>query len=373
MKYFDSTATTKPSLELLDLYKKVNLEYFYNSSTLYKQGVRSNNLVNKAKEKITEVLKLKQHEVLFTSGATEANNTAIFGYVNRFMTNDTAPHIITTILEHASVLNPVKELEARGAKVTYLLPKEDGQIDINELVSAICKDTVLISIMWVNNIIGTILPISKIIEVKKKYPKIKLHVDAVQGIGKLPLSFDLNDIDLITISGHKIHGLKGTGALLYKNNITLKYMLGGHQQNSVRPGTVDTAGCVCLAKALDLALINQGKLLDIVNELYNHLYNSLKDLDFIIINKPVDYSPYILSITFKHIYGQTVLNYLDDCGIIVGTGSACNSKISSEETLNNIYHDSTLPLNTIRISLDENITKEDIDYLVSKIKELGTK
>ena len=183
MIYLDNSATTKPKKELLDLHTRINTEYWCNTEGMYINGVKAHALLDKSARVITDTLKLKNKKVLFTSGAAEANNTAIYGVASSYYNEP--KHIITTYLEHASVLNAYKDLEKRGFKVTYLIPNKEGIINIDELKKSITADTVLISVMWVNNIIGTIQPIDKIIEIVKKHPRLKLHVDAVQGYGKM--------------------------------------------------------------------------------------------------------------------------------------------------------------------------------------------
>ena len=228
--------------------------------------------------------------------------------------------------------------------------------------------------MWVNNIIGTIQPINEVINIKKKYPRIKLHVDAVQGFGKITPNFNLNDIDLLTLSGHKLEGLKGTGALIYNDKLHLSFIKGGHQQDGIRPGTVDLAGCVVMAKTIKLSTDNiDSKYNDVVSK-YNYLVNKLEKENHIILNTSKYSSPYILSITFKKVKGETALHTLEKNNIIVGTGSACNSHSKDQEpTLLYILEDESLAVNTIRISLSTYTTYEELDELIKNIKEIGNK
>lgn len=370
MIYFDYTSTTKPKKELLELHQKINNEYWCNTEAMYKEGSRSFSLMEKSAHVACEALGVKNKKVLFTSGATEANNTAIYGTVSQYYKEP--KHIITTYLEHASVLNSFIDLEKRGFKVTYLKPNSEGIIDINELENAITPETVLVSVMWVNNIIGTIQPIKDVINIVKNYKRIKLHVDAVQGFGKIVPDFNFDDIDLITISGHKLNGLKGTGILFYNNKIHLSFLQGGHQQNGIRPGTVDLAGCVVMAKTLQLASKNINDKYNDVLSKYNYLVDKLSNTENIIINKSKYFSPYILSISFKNIKGETVLHMLETFDIMVSTGSACNSSSNEQEkTLVYTLSNPSLAVNTIRISLSTDTTNEELDLLVKKIKEIG--
>lgn len=372
MIYFDYTATTKPKKELLELYQKISNEYWFNTEALYNEGAKSSNLLTKSAKVMCESLNVNNKKVLFTSGATEANNTAIYSICKQYYSNP--KHLITTTIEHASVLNVFKDLEKRGFLVTYLTPNADGIIDVNELKNAITQDTILVSIMWVNNIIGSIQPIKEIIEVIKTYPRIKFHVDAVQGINKLVPNFNFNDVDLITISGHKLGGIKGTGALVYNDKLHLSFLQGGHQQEGARPGTVDLAGAVVMAKTIQLSSKDILNKYHNVLAKYNHLLNNLKDEPYLILNNTKHSSPYILSITFKNIKGETVLHYLEEKQILVGTGSACNSKSKVQEpTLVHKLNSSKLAINTIRISLDSETTFDEINYLIKNIKEIGNR
>lgn len=372
MIYFDYTATTKPKQELLDLHQKINLEYWCNTEGMYNYGVKAHALLDKSAKVVCDTLNLKNKKVLFTSGATEANNTAIYGTIYPYYNEP--KHIVTTYLEHASVLKVYQDLEKRGFKVTYLKPNKDGIIDVTELENCLTNETVLVSIMWVNNIIGSVQPIKKIIEIIKKYPRTKLHVDAVQGFGKIVPDFNFNDIDLLTFSGHKLGGLKGTGLLIYNDKMHLSFIKGGHQQDSVRPGTVDLAGCVVMAKTIQLAANDIYIKYQNVLEKYHYLTNALKDLAHIILNTSKYSSPYILSITFKKVKGETVLHTLEASDIIVGTGSACNSHSKDQEkTLVYTLEDESLAVNTIRVSIAMETSFIELDLLIKKIKEIGNK
>ena len=217
MKYFDYTATTPVDAEVLETYIKTTNNFFANTSSLHKLGQRSNLMYTKAIEQLKEVLDLPNHNVIFTSNATEANNISILGVANKYETGK----IITTKIEHPSVFETIKSLENQYDCV-YLDIDNQGIIDIEQLKKEINNETILVSIMWVNNIIGTIQPIKEIIEIVKKYPKAKLHVDMVQGFCKIEPNFNLNDIDLMTFSTHKIYGPKGIGGLFVKQKITLE-------------------------------------------------------------------------------------------------------------------------------------------------------
>lgn len=373
MPYFDSTATTKPNQKVLDIYNKASLEHWYNVSGQYRPSVAGSSLIEKATNQVLNLLGVNNKKVIFTSGATEANNLAIFGMCSKYFGQN--KHIITSAVEHPSVLNCFKELEKKGFEVTYLPVDKEGLISVDDLENSIKNNTVFVSIMWVNNIVGSIMPIKDVINVVKKHPRIKLHVDAVQGITKIKNDFDFNDIDLFTVSAHKIHGLKGIGALVLNKTIEISPLIkGGHQQNNMRAGTVDLAGILGFTVALRESYNEQVKNYTYVSNLYEYLVNELKDLDFISLNKSnKSYSPYILSITFKKIKAETVMHFLESFDIYVGIGSACNEKTKTIDPIFEYMQNKELAINTIRVSISKDNTKEEIDLLISKIKELGAK
>ena len=372
MIYFDSTATTKPKQEYLDLYVRISNEYWFNTLALYSDSVKANLLFDKASEVIKKSFNCPKDTVYFTSGATESNNMAIYGICNKYL--DNPKHIITSYLEHASVLNVFKDLEKKGFKVTYLVPDKEGRINPSDLEKALTPDTILVSLMWVNNIVGTIQPIKEVINILKNH-RAKLHVDAVQGVGKIKSDFDFSDIDMFTVSGHKLHGVKGTGCLVAKSNIDLSFMKGGHQQGSFRPGTVDLPGATVLAKCISDSIKNQEYEYSKTSELYKHLINGLDGVQGIIINNsPSYYSPFILSVTFIYKKAETVLHILEQSNIYIGVGSSCNSHSKEEEpTLTYMLENSAYTKNTIRISLSSSNTIEEVDLLINKIKEIGNK
>ena len=374
MIYFDNASTTKPHQAILDLYSRINKEYWFNESSAHHLGLTSRTLLTKASDSIFRTLSLKDKNVIFTGSATEANNLAIYGickpYINQGM------HIITTKIEHPSVLSCFKDLEKLGFNVTYLNVDQNGIIDLNELENCITKNTILVSIMWVNNIVGSIQPIKKIIEIVKKHPRIKLHSDLVQGMAKIKPDFNLNDLDLFTFTAHKIHGLKGTGALVVNNSIKLEQITkGGHQQDNLRAGTVDIAGAVCLAKVLELEYSKLDVNYNQVSKLYNYLYDKLENIEFIKINSSKNYSsPYVLSFSLNNLKGETFMHYLEQYNIYLGFGSACNAKTKSlEPTIMSMFNDPVRASNTVRISLSSDNTKEEVDTFISKLLEVGNK
>lgn len=374
MIYFDNASTTKPDPVIIDLYTKINNEYWYNESSTHQLGITSKTLLDRATVSICHTLNLKNKKIVFTGSATEANNLAIYGickpYVNQHK------HIITSKVEHPSVLECFQDLEKQGFSVTYLDVDENGIVDLEMLKNSLTKDTILVSIMWVNNIIGSVQPIKKIKEILKDYPRVKFHSDLVQGITKLVPDFDLNDLDLMTFTAHKLHGLKGTAVLILNDKINLeKITKGGHQQNNMRGGTVDVAGAVCLAKTLERENSGVSDRLNTVNKLYNYLIDELSKLPYIIINNSKkEYSPYVLNFSLKNLKGETFMHYMEQYQIYLGYGSACNAKTKAlENTLMAVYNDTVRASNAVRISLSAENTIDEVKYFIQKLKEIGSK
>ena len=370
MIYFDWTATTKPLKEILDVFTKVQQEYWCNPSSPYTEGLKANTLLNNSTNVVKETLGLKNHNVIFTSGATEGNNLAIYGICNNFIHMN--KKIITTKIEHPSVLKPFQDLEKKGFEVIYLDVDSNGRINLKQLEEELNNETILVSIMWVNNIIGSIEPIKEVIQLVKKYNRCKLHIDATQGIGKIKPDFDFNEIDLITLSSHKIEGIKGTGILLSKANLNILPLLNGSgQQFGIKPGTIDLAGAVTSAKALKLAITNQKDHYEKCLQLQKHLLNRLKTIEGIYINNPNNYSsPFINNISIVEHNSETVMHYLETKNIFVGIGSACNSKIKKPETtVFNTTHDELRATTSMRISLSYHNTLQEIDVLIQALKD----
>lgn len=374
MIYFDNASTTKPNPAIIDLYTKINHGYWYNESSTHQLGITSKTLLDRAITSICRTLNLKNKKIVFTGSATEANNLAIYGICKQYVNQN--KHIITSKVEHPSVLECFQDLEKQGFNVTYLDVDENGIVDLEMLKNSLTKDTILVSIMWVNNIIGSVQPIKKIKEILKDYPRVKFHSDLVQGITKLVPDFDLNDLDLATFTAHKLHGLKGTAVLILNDKIKLeKITKGGHQQNNMRGGTVDVAGAVCLAKTLEYENSKIDERLKIVNKLYNYLIDELSKLPYIIINNSKkEYSPYVLNFSLKSLKGETFMHYMEQYQIYLGYGSACNAKTKAlENTLMAVYNDSLRASNAVRISLSADNTTNEVEYFIQRLKEIGSK
>ncbi len=363
--YFDYTATTPIDEEVLNTYVMIQKKYFANTTSLHLLGQKANYIYEQMKDEIRDTLNVDS-EVIFTSNATEANNLAIFGVVE-----GKKGKVITTKIEHPSVFNVYKELENEGYDVTYLNVDKNGLIDLKELESEMSNDVLLVSIMWVNNIMGAIEPVKDIINIVKKYKHAKLHIDAVQGITKIKPDFSFNDIDLFTMSAHKFYGPKGIGALIYKKGLNLsKRLYGSTSQNGIKPGTFDLGLVVCLAKALKKNMKEIDEHYKYVKDLNKYLRNNITNKD-IIINSSEDASPYIFNVSIPKIKGETVVHILENEDIYVSTGSSCSSKlIKPEKTIYAITNNEEYAKTTIRISLSFLTIKEEIDKLLEILNRL---
>ena len=362
MIYLDHAATTPIRQEILDTYNSLLKDFFANPSSLHRLGQETSHLLLKAREQIAGLLKVKVDEVIFTSGATEANNLAIKGYALRYQNR--GKHIITTKTEHPSVLNAFKQLETLGFECTYLGVNEEGKIDLDELKNAMRNDTILVSIIAVNNEVGSINDIEGIANVVHQYPKAVFHSDTTQAIGKVKLPYHL--IDMFVLSAHKLNGLKGSGALIKKKNIDLLPLLsGGGQEFNYRSGTNDFAKEVTLAKTLRLILLELDEHYEYIDSLKKYLVSKLLENDEIIINTPSDGSPYIVNMSFKTKKASVVVESLSKAGIMVSTISACSSKKTAHSyVLEAMGKSKQLYQNSLRISFNYQNTVEEIDTFI---------
>lgn len=357
MIYFDNSATTKPYREVLDSYVTVSSEFFGNPSSIHEIGGKSERLLIQSREAIAKLLKVKSTEIIFTSGGTESNNLAIKGTALKHKLRGN--HIITSCIEHPSVISACKQLEEQGFSVTYLPVNHDGVISTENVKQAIREDTILVSIIHVNNEVGSIQPVEEIGELLTNYPKIQFHVDHVQGIGKVPLS--LKNIDLCSISGHKFHSVKGTGILYKKDGISLEPIFsGGQQENYVRSGTENLAGIVAMAKALRITMekTNQNHLFQLSNTLRTYL----ESFSNVYINTPEQCAPHILNVSFVGLKPEVIVHALAKEGVYVSTKSACSSK---SESASHVLVEMNLSLERaesgIRFSFSNENTVEEVE------------
>ena len=367
--YLDNAATSKVHPEVLDSYNQITLKYFANPSSIHYLGQESNRLLEKSREQILKLFNLSHHEVIFTSGATEANNLAIKGYA--FANKGRGNHIITSATEHPSVLNTVKQLENYGFEVTILPVNKYGIVEVNSLKEAIKDNTILVSIMSVNNETGAINPIKEIGELLKSYPKIAFHVDMTQAIGKVNIPLD--NIDMFSFAGHKIHGLLGSGALIKEKKIILEPLNnGGGQENNLRSGTNTVALSASLAKALRLAIKGQQENYQKVSNLRDYLLSYLKDNpDIYSINSYSLDNPYILNFSLINHKASVVVEALSNKGIMVSSLSACHSKYEDYSYV--VYamnQDMKLAHNTIRVSFSYENSVDDVNSLIRGLKQI---
>jgi len=326
--YFDNSATTAVYDEVVEEMVHIMKEAYGNPSSINKMGTEAELFIKEARKKIAKSMKCKPEEILFTSGGTEANNIAIMGYLDA--NRKSGNHIITSAIEHPSVLNTIKHLEKNGYEVTYLNVDKSGQIDLNELENSLQKNTVLVSIMYVNNEIGSIQPIEEIAKRIKQYnKKIVFHVDCIQGFGKIDCNVKRLGCDLASISSHKFHGPKGVGGLFIKKGTKVNPLFfGGGQENSLRVGTENVPGIVGMGKAAELTAMNVADHYDYLNSLRLRLVEILEESGLRIkLNTDLDNSaPHILNVSFLGMKGEIVTHSFEGNELYVSTGSACSSK-----------------------------------------------
>lgn len=378
IRYFDNAATTQTSDKVINSmipYYNVN---YGNPSSIYGLGRQSKKVIEDARDKISKVINAKSKEIFFTSCGTESDNLAIRGIAYKY--KHKGKHIITSKIEHSAVLNTCKQLEKQGFNITYLNVNRFGKIDLNELERNITNDTILISIMFANNEIGTIEPIEEIGKIAKKH-KIIFHTDAVQAIGNIRIDTQKFNIDLLSLSGHKFYGPKGIGALYVKENIDFEsIMYGGHQEKNKRPGTENVAQIVGMTYAIE----------DIYSHLdeYNAHLKSLRDYFVLEIQKQIeqvyingdnyDRLPGNINLKIKDINAEELLYKLDEVGICASSGSACSSNDDApSHVLTAIGLSPNECKSSIRFSFGKHNTKEDIifliQYLVYQVNELRKK
>ncbi|SFB25158.1 cysteine desulfurase [Lentibacillus halodurans] len=369
MIYLDNSATTKPEPSVLQSFYQASERFFANPSSIHQLGGEAEKLMAKAKEQASELLNVHRDEIVFTSGGTEGNNLAIKGIALEHQGR--GRHIITTAVEHSSVDEAFKGLEQLGFDVTYISVDENGVISAEELNDAIRDDTILISMMHVNNELGSIQPVEEVGQIAKQYPKLFFHVDHVQGVGKVPLELTDSGIDLCTISGHKIHGLKGTG-LLYVKKGTVLYPLfhGGNQEQALRSGTENLAGSVSLVKALRLIKEREHAGIKHMYMLQRILRKKLSEMDGVEVNTPEDAAPHIINISVPGLKPEVIIHTLGERDIYISTKSACSSKQTDEsKILTACGHGTDRSTSALRISLAYDTTEEEIHIFLDALAE----
>lgn len=369
--YLDNAATTKVLPEVTAAVVDALENNYANPSSLHDFGLKSEKILQKSRKIIANYLGVKSQEIVFTSGGTESNNLAIRGITDTYQNR--GRHLITSPIEHASVAKIFKELENKGWQVDRLQVNSKGQINLKHLKSLISKETVLVSIMHVNNELGTIQPIQKIANIIKKQNQLSFfHVDGVQAFGKIYSNLNKLNLDLYSVSGHKIHGPKGIGALYIKNGIKLNPLLrGGGQENNLRSGTENIPGISGLAEAVKyLPSLTIPKELDhLLEKRKKYLFKLLQPIRSVVINSPKNGAPHIINFSIPGIKGETMLHALENNGIYVSTGSACSSKTKGSRVISACGLSSKRSESAIRVSLNKEITTNDLDYFVKILKE----
>ena len=371
--YFDNSATTK----VLDCVKDAVVDAmcvnYGNAAAKHRKGVEAENLIREAKKAIADTLKVQEKEILFTSGGTESNNTALIG--TALANRRAGKHLITTGVEHPSIYNTMSFLEEMGFEVTYLPVDHLGHISLEDLENAIREDTILVSVMYVNNEVGAVEPIEAISQcIKKKNPKTLFHVDAIQAYGKYKIRPKKQGIDLLSVSGHKIHAPKGVGFLYIRDGVKIRPILfGGGQQKGMRSGTENVPGCVGLGVAAREAYKNFDARIEKLYTLRERLIAGLKPLGGVTINGSEDRTnaPQIVSASFEGIRSEVLLHALEDKEVYVSSGSACSSNHPGiSGTLKGIGVKKELLDSTIRFSLGDLNTEEEVDYAIDVLGEL---
>lgn len=368
--YLDNSATTKPYQEVVDKMVLALTTQYGNPSSIYKKGIEVEREIKEIRRNIARSLGAKETEIYFTSGGTECNNTIIRSVAN--LNKKTKNHIISTVIEHPSVLNTLKDLEADGFEVTYLPVGKDGKISLENLKNAIKKETILVSVMHVNNEIGTIQPIEEIGKYLKSLDeKVYFHVDGVQSYAKIKFRPSRYNIDFMSVSGHKLHGPKGIGFMYVKENNRIKPLLtGGGQEIGIRSGTENVPGIYGIGEAVRILNQDLEGTIDKVRGLRDLLKEEiLANIDNVKINSPEDGVCHVLNVSFRGVRGEVLLHYLEQKEIYVSTGSACSSKKKGSHLLNAIGLTPDEIEGAIRFSLSDLNTKEEIMQTVEVLKE----
>lgn len=371
--YFDNAATTKVFDSVKDIVVKAMTEDYGNPSAKHLKGVKAENYIKDARSVIAKSLKAQDKEILFTSGGSESNNMALIGTAQAYCRSGN--HIISSSIEHASVYNPLGYLQDQGFEITYLPVDSKGHISLTELEQAIRPDTILVSIMYVNNEVGAVEPVEEISRViKKKNPDTLFHVDAIQAYGKFRICPKRQGIDLLSVSGHKIHGPKGVGFLYIGEKVKIKPLIyGGGQQKGLRSGTENVPGVAGMGVAAKEIYTDHQEKIDQLYELKDYLIDRLKELEGVTINSQLgrESAPQIVSASFEGVRSEVLLHGLEEKGVYVSSGSACSaSHPGVSGTLKGIGVRQDLLDATLRFSFGMFNTMDEIDYAVGVLKEL---
>ena len=359
--YLDNSATTKVLPEILNTFIAVNEKYWANPSSIHEFGHQTNQLLQSAREQIAEILQTVSTKIYFTSGGTESNNLAIFGLANKYKFR--GKHVLVSQIEHPSILEAAKQLMVMGFDVEWIPVDATGTINIQELSKLIRHDTILVSVMHVNNETGAIQPIETISTIVRRDSKAVIHVDAVQSFGKLPIDFKQYDIDAITVSSHKIHGMKGSGILaLSKTREVDPILYGGGQESGIRSGTTPVPLAVCTAKAMRIASDSLEKNTVSMQYLTDELKVFLEGFDRVKIISPNNRAPHIITFSVRKIKGEVIINALQKRSVIVSTSSACSSRqTKTSHVLKAMHISDDYIKGVIRLSISPLTTEQEIE------------
>ena len=363
--YLDNSATTKVCNQAVDKMVEIMTEKYGNPSSLHSKGHEAEKELEETRKIIAEFLSVEKEEIYFTSGGTEGNNTAVFGAVEALKRR--GKRIVTSSMEHSSVIEPMQKLEKDGYEVIYLSPDEKGKISLESISNAVTKDTILVSIMAVNNETGSINPVDKIKKIiEKANSPALLHVDAVQAFGKIPLKPKKWGIDILTASSHKIHGPKGAGILyLRKGARIMPLHYGGEQEKKIRPGTEPLPNICGMGEAVR-NLPDISEEMNFMCELNNYCRNKLSEIENVHINSDTDCLPYIINFSVNGIKSETMLHYMAQNDIYISSGSAC-AKGKKSHVLKALGLSDDLADSALRVSFSRYNSKEDIDELIKAI------
>ena len=369
MIYLDNSATTMVDDRVLETFNKVCKNYPGNSNSLHSLGIKSKELEDYATEKISNLLGVKPSEIIYTSGASESNNTVLKGVASKY--KNRGNHIITTPLEHSSVLETCKYLESKGFIIDYVKIKDNGLIDIEDLERLLTDNTILVSVAYVDSELGIRQDIDTISKIVKKHPKCYFHVDATQAIGKIKV--DPTSIDFISMSAHKIFGLKGIGLLIKKDNIVIDNLIHGGKSTTIyRSGTPALPLICSLMKALELVIPNIDKNYEYVSSLSRKIKDNLKKYDNIHINSTENSIPYIINFSVIGVKPETFIHTMEEEDIYLSTKSACSTSDISL-SVDSIYHNREISMSSIKISLSYKNTEEEIDKFIKVFDKIYNK
>lgn len=369
--YLDNSATTRAYPEVGNIVYKVMCQDYGNPSSMHRKGVEAEHYVKDAKEILAKLLKVNAKEIFFTSGGTESDNLALIGAAraNRRRGN----HLITSSIEHPAILNTMRYLEEEeGFRVTYLPVDENGRVRLEALKEALCQDTILVSIMYVNNEVGSVQPIEEAVKIVKNFnPRILFHSDAVQGFGKYHIYPKRVGIDMLSASGHKIHGPKGTGFLYINEKVKIKPIIfGGEQQKNIRSGTENVPGIAGLGLAAKMIYQDLNMKVSLMRELKAHFIEGISKIEHATVHGLTDENsaPHIISVGIAGVRSEVLLHTLEDKGIYVSSGSACASNHPAiSGVLRGIGTSQEYLDSTLRFSMSEFTTKEEIDYTLETL------